>query len=156
MDFNISRFLIKQNALDLDESPPYSNYERALNEIKNGRKTSHWIWYIFPQGPFGISETSKHFSISSIDEGLAYLSNFILEERLRKITQSILTHKHKDINEILGSDRQKFHACMTLFSNIDSNHNNEFKECLISFFQGREHKPTIDYFKFNEHQANKL
>ena len=77
MDFNISRFLIKQNALDLDESPPYSNYERALNEIKNGRKTSHWIWYIFPQGPFGISETSKHFSISSIDEGLAYLSLFV-------------------------------------------------------------------------------
>lgn len=156
MDFNISRFLIIQNALDLDESSPYTNYERALNEIKNGRKTSHWIWYIFPQGPFGISETSKHFSISSIDEGLAYLSNFTLEERLRKITQSILTHKHKDINEILGSDRKKFHACMTLFSNIDSKHNNEFKECLISFFQGREHKPTIDYFKFNEYKANKF
>ena len=149
MDFNISRFLIKQNALDLNESSPYSNYERALNEIKNGRKTSHWIWYIFPQGPFGISETSKHFSISSIDEGLAYLSNFTLEERLRKITQSILTHKHKDINEILGSDRQKFHACMTLFSNIDSNHNNEFKECLISFFEGKEHKDTLDFFKFD-------
>ena len=150
MDFNINRFLIKQNALDLNESSTYSNYERALNEIKNGRKTSHWIWYIFPQGPFGISETSKYFSISSIDEGLAYLSNITLEERLRKITQSILTHKHKDIKEILGSDRQKFHACMTLFSNIDSNHNNEFKESLISFFEGHEHKATIDYFKFNE------
>jgi len=67
MDFNINRFLIKQNALDLNESSIYSNYERALNEIKNLRKTSHWIWYIFPQGPFGISETSKYFSISSID-----------------------------------------------------------------------------------------
>ena len=148
--FYRNRFLIKQNALDLNESSIYSNYERALNEIKNLRKTSHWIWYIFPQGPFGISETSKYFSISSIDEGLAYLSNITLEERLRKITQSILTHKHKDIKEILGSDRQKFHACMTLFSNIDSNHNNEFKESLISFFEGHEHKATIDYFKFNE------
>ena len=156
MDFNINRFLIKQNALDLNESSIYSNYERALNEIKNGRKTSHWIWYIFPQGPFGISETSKYFSISSIDEGLAYLSNLTLEERLRKITQSILTNKHKDINEILGSDRQKFHACMTLFSNIDYNPNNDFTECLIRFFGGLEHKATLDFFKFNVEPAKKM
>lgn len=90
MEYNINRFLVLQNDIDRLESPNLSNFERAFEEIKHGQKVSHGIWYVFPQGPFGVTEKSINFSIKSVEEAITYLADPILEKRLRTITQEIL------------------------------------------------------------------
>ena len=74
------------------------NYENALAEIKSGRKSSHWIWYIFPQlKVLGFSPTAKHYGIENLDEAKEYLSNEILREHLLEISQALLELKDNDI-----------------------------------------------------------
>lgn len=71
-------------------------YDIALNEIKNGRKRSHWIWYIFPQlKGMGHSFNSEYFGLNGIAEAKAYLNHPVLGMRLREITEELLRHQEK-------------------------------------------------------------
>lgn len=111
-------------------------YEIALNEIKNGRKLSHWIWYIFPQQKgLGHSHNSEFYGLEGLEEAVAYWSHPVLSARLREICEALLTHKgKKDIDFIMGSrvDVMKLQTCMNLFNKVAPN--DIFKEILDSFF----------------------
>ena len=93
-DYNLQRFLDAQQ----------SDYEQALTEVGNGRKYSHWIWYIFPQlKGLGMSYNSQYYGISGKEEAEAYLTHPVLGERLREITSVFLQLKNKTAQEVFGS-----------------------------------------------------
>lgn len=94
------------------------SYEVALKEIKQGRKQSHWMWYIFPQeAGLGHSEMAKRYAIKDADEAAAYLAHPVLGNRLIEISHAVLMINHKSANEIFGSpDDVKLRSCMTLFA----------------------------------------
>lgn len=95
-------------------------YQRALEEIANGEKISHWIWYIFPQGPFGTSTMAQMYAITSPSEATAYLQHPILRDRLLEITNAVANQLNKDVQPelLMGSeiDCQKLTSSMTLFN----------------------------------------
>ncbi len=135
--FNLQRFLKAQE----------SYYAQALKEIRNGRKTSHWIWFIFPQmAGLGYSPMAQEYGIKSIDEARAYWEHPILRQRLVEITEALLAHSRKRLfhspetaYEILGSiDAIKVRSCMTLFDVVEPN--GIFAEVLNAFYDG-EHDP---------------
>jgi uncharacterized protein (DUF1810 family) len=105
--FNLNRFVEAQNPV----------YDQVCKELRNGRKTSHWMWFIFPQiAGLGFSSMSRRFSISSLDEARAYLDHPVLSPRLIECTRLVSEIPGKTIREILGSpDDMKFRSCMTLF-----------------------------------------
>lgn len=108
--FNIDRFLSAQDS--------YESYTKALQEVKDGRKHSHWIWYVFPQiSGLGHSDMACMFGISSLLEAKAYLENAKLKNRLYEITRALYMHNgNLSPEEIFGSlDAMKVRSCMTLF-----------------------------------------
>src|ERR1700704_3058383 len=109
---NLKRFIEAQNA----------DFSIALSEIKQGRKESHWIWYIFPQiQGLGFSETSKYYAIKDLDEALEYLQHPVLGPRLIQICHTLLAGEEKNIHKIFGSpDDWKVQSSMTLFSTVDN------------------------------------
>jgi uncharacterized protein (DUF1810 family) len=96
----------------------HDDYEDVCAELRAGRKTSHWIWFIFPQiKGLGTSATSDWFAISSLDEAKAYLQHPVLGPRLRECAQLVNLVEGRSIMEIFGSpDHLKFRSCMTLFA----------------------------------------
>ena len=94
-----------------------NSYSNALKEIKNGRKTSHWMWFIFPQyKELGKSETAKKYAIKSKEEAIAYFNHDVLGKRLVEISQAFLQLEGKTANEIMGRpDDFKLKSSMTLF-----------------------------------------
>jgi uncharacterized protein (DUF1810 family) len=106
--FNLNRFLIAQEN---------SNYRKALGEISSGRKTGHWIWYVFPQmSGLGRSEQSRYYGIESLAEAKAFFDHPILGARLIEITDALLEHESTPLVEIVGVvDSMKIQSCMTLF-----------------------------------------
>ncbi len=135
---NLERFIDAQK----------SNYLVALSEIKNGRKRSHWMWYIFPQiQGLGFSGTSQFYSIKSIQEAEEYLADPILGFRLIEICNELLKLKTDDANEIFGSpDDLKLKSSMTLFSLLP-NTNNAFQLVLDKFFSGAKDNRTLKIFE---------
>lgn len=99
------------------------NYEQALKEIQNGKKESHWMWYIFPQiTGLGQSDMAKYYEIKSLTEAKEYLNNEILKARLINMCQSLLNLKVNNPVEIFGPiDALKLKSSMTLFSYISDN-----------------------------------
>lgn len=95
-------------------------YETALSEVKNGKKISQWIWYIFPQlKGLGESENSQYYRIDGVDEAKAYLNHPVLGTRLREITTAFLDLKGVEVQEIFGClDAMKIRSCMTLFNEV--------------------------------------
>ncbi|MGV3655754.1 MAG: DUF1810 domain-containing protein [Noviherbaspirillum sp.] len=95
-------------------------YEQAIGELRDGRKRSHWMWFIFPQiKGLGRSEMAKHYAISSKDEAAAYLAHPILGPRLEQCAHLVLAIEGKNLNEIFGDpDDAKFRSCMTLFWSV--------------------------------------
>ena len=94
------------------------NYENALAEITRGQKTSHWIWFIFPQlKALGFSGNAKYYGIENLDEAKEYLADEILRGRLLEISKALLDLKNNDIEYIMGSsiDKKKLLSSMTLF-----------------------------------------
>ena len=87
--YNIERFLTAQDTFS-------SSYNIALNEIKNGHKSSHWIWYIFPNVKgLGQSSQSNYYGISCLNEAKAYLAHPVLRERLIEISKEVLLQNEK-------------------------------------------------------------
>ena len=95
-------------------------YERALAELRAGRKTSHWMWFVFPQiTDLGRSEMSRRYAIASASEARAYLDHPVLGPRLIECAGALLSHADKSAEEILGGiDAVKLRSSMTLFAAV--------------------------------------
>jgi uncharacterized protein (DUF1810 family) len=93
------------------------DYETVLAELRQGRKTSHWIWFIFPQiAGLGRSAMSQHFAIGSLDDARAYLAHPVLGVRLRECVGLLLAVEGRSADEIFGAlDAMKVRSSMTLF-----------------------------------------
>jgi uncharacterized protein (DUF1810 family) len=127
--FNLQRFAAAQA----------STFETALEELRAGRKRSHWMWFIFPQlRGLGRSPTAQFYGIASLDEARAYLDHPELGPRLDLATQSVLSTKDLSIRQIFGSpDDSKFHSSMTLFALASSTEANSFGKALDRWFGGK-------------------
>ena len=92
-------------------------YDDVLAELRSGRKTGHWIWFIFPQiDGLGRSEMSHHYAISSLDEARAYLADPVLGARLRECATAVLAIEGRTAEQVFGStDAMKLRSSMTLF-----------------------------------------
>ena len=136
--FNLKRFIDAQS----------NTYERALYEIKNGRKTSHWMWYIFPQyRNLGRSKTSIKYAINSKEEAISYLKNPILGSRLIKITKEFISIENKTAHDVLGGpDDLKMKSSMTLFDAVQTG-NTLFYCVLEKYFEGNRCNRTIGKLK---------
>jgi uncharacterized protein (DUF1810 family) len=96
-------------------------YERALAELRAGRKSSHWMWFVFPQiAGLGHSQLAQHYAIESLDEARAYLAHPILGPRLVECAQALLGVTGRGAEQILGGvDALKLRSSMTLFARAD-------------------------------------
>lgn len=134
------------NAINLERfvNAQETDYNTALREIKNGRKRSHWMWYIFPQiAGLGFSQTSRFYAIKNIREAAEYLSHPILGKRLIEICTALLQLESDNANDIFGSpDDLKLRSSMTLFSTIPGA-DPVFQEILNKFFSGEKDVKTV-------------
>lgn len=135
---DINRFIEAQ------EIPYICGYRQALEEVRNGQKTSHWIWYIFPQPRcLGRSSTAYYYGIEDRDEAERYLEHPILGARIREITETLSEHKDKTALAIFGDiDAVKVRSCMTMFDFISPN--DIFSEVLTWFYNGERCAKTIE------------
>ena len=122
-------------------------YELALQEIRQGYKSSCWIWYIFPQlRGLNSSYRSEFYGISCREEAQEYLSNPILGSRLREITEALLAHKDKRAEDIFSAiDAKKLRSSMTLFDAISEN--DVFQQVLDVFYNGEKDDRTLEKLK---------
>lgn len=129
----IERFVEAQNDV----------YIRALNEIKSGRKLTHWMWFIFPQiKGIGFSIRSVFFSIKDEEEAKEYLNHPLLGKRLREISNALLELNTVNPIEIFGGiDAKKLRSCMTLFDIVEPE--SVFDEVLLKFFDGKRDEKTL-------------
>ena len=121
------------------------SYERALLEIREGKKKTHWMWFIFPQiEGLGFSQNSKHYSIKNIEEAEEYLKHPVLGKRLIEISKELLKLKTNDSEEIFGfTDSLKLKSSMTLFSSL-KNTDIVFEKVLEKFFNGERDEGTLE------------
>ena len=126
-------------------------YLKALSEIKKGKKTTHWMWYIFPQiKGLGTSETAQHYAIKDLNEATAYLQHPILGKHLIEICEELLQLKGKTAVQILGTvDDLKLRSSMTLFTNV-KDANPVFQKVLIKYFDGSPDTLTVQLLHLNE------
>ncbi len=131
-----------------------NDYAQALAEIKNGRKRSHWMWYIFPQlNGLGFSEMARFYGIRDIQEATAYLAHPVLGPRLIAISQALVDLKTQSASQVMGSpDDLKLRSSMTLFSRVDGVNPTQggpiqggqvFQAVLDKFFDGEPDPKTV-------------
>jgi uncharacterized protein (DUF1810 family) len=128
--FDLERFAQAQNA--------GGTYDRALKELRRGRKTSHWMWFVFPQmAGLGSSEMSRRYAIHSLEEARAYLHHPVLGKRLRECAQAVLDANARSAEQIFGGiDTQKLQSSMTLFLRADPQQH-LFQNVLDRYFEGK-------------------
>jgi len=138
MDQGLDRFLAAQETV----------YPAALAELRNGRKRSHWMWFIFPQlVGLGRSPTANHYAIKSRSEALAYLRHPVLGARLRECTAAMLDVADRSVSDILGyPDNLKFRSSMTLFAEM-SGTGSLFQQALDAHFGGEPDQRTRDLLR---------
>ena len=139
MDINLlDRFLEAQEDM----------YATALQEIKNGEKESHWMWYIFPQlRGLGRSEMAYIYGINGIEEAKAYLEHPVLSARLIEISEALLEHPDEIIEDLIGDlDVVKLQSSMTLFASI-SETDSVFYKVLECFYDGEMDSVTLNQIK---------
>jgi uncharacterized protein (DUF1810 family) len=121
----------------------HSVYSRVVAELSDGRKQSHWMWFIFPQiAGLGFSAMAQRYAISSREEAEAYLAHDVLGQRLIECTRLVLAVKGRTINDILGSpDDMKFRSCMTLFGAVSDNA--IFDEAVTRYFPDGRDRATL-------------
>jgi uncharacterized protein (DUF1810 family) len=119
-------------------------YSHVLKELQNGKKTSHWMWFIFPQiDGLGHSSTAKYYSIKSINEAKEYIDHPILGKRLLECSNLILKIQGKSVEDIFGyPDYLKLKSCMTLF-NYAVPKQKVFADVLNKYFAGEQDEQTI-------------
>lgn len=135
---NLDRFILAQE----------TTYELALAEIRNGKKSSHWMWYIFPQVEgTGKSAMSQRYAISGLAEAKDFLQHPVLGARLRKISNALLLIEGKSAIDIFDrTDARKLKACMTLFSLADPEES-VFIQVLDKYFEGRFNQHTVRFLR---------
>ena len=118
-------------------------YDQALAELRDGRKRTHWMWFIFPQlSGLGHSAMAQRYAIASLDEAKAYLAHPLLGSRLRECAHAVLAVPDRSIHEIFGSpDDLKYRSSMTLFERADRA-DPVFAECLQKYFAGEPDRQT--------------
>jgi uncharacterized protein (DUF1810 family) len=118
-------------------------YDRALRELRAGRKEGHWIWFVFPQiAGLGRSETSRHYALSGLDEAAAYLAHPVLGPRLVESAQALLDLPGDDAVAVLGPvDATKLCSSMTLFASAAPDRP-VFRQVLDRYFGGRLDEAT--------------
>ncbi len=128
MGYDLERFVTAQEHA----------YDDAVRELRAGRKTGHWIWYVFPQlTGLGRSEMSRYYSVASLDEARAYLAHPVLGPRLRECSGAVLAIEGSTAERIFGPvDALKVCSCMTLFSRAAPGES-PFEEVLERFYDGR-------------------
>ena len=119
-------------------------YAIALEELKRGRKESHWMWWIFPQlGKLGRSGTAKAYGIADLAEAEAYLAHPVLRPRLVEAARAMLRHKGQAPEAVLGGiDAMKLRSCATLFAAVPGA-GPEFREVLEAFYGGEADPLTV-------------
>lgn len=120
-------------------------YDRALAELRAGRKTSHWMWWVFPQvAGLGMSSTSAAYAIADLAEATAYLRHDVLGPRLLECCRALLNLEDGvSAEQVLGSvDAIKLRSSMTLFAHADPTEP-VFREVLERFYDGREDERTV-------------
>jgi uncharacterized protein (DUF1810 family) len=127
--YDLARFV---DAQDSGET-----YVRALAELRAGRKTSHWMWFVFPQiAGLGSSGMAQRYSIGSLDEARAYLADPVLGPRLVECAGAVARHGDRTAEQIFGGiDAIKLRSSMTLFARADPD-NPVFGQVLELFFTG--------------------
>jgi len=120
------------------------DYDRALAEIRGGRKRSHWMWYVFPQVEgLGFSSMSRRYSIKSADEARAYLDHPLLGRRLVECAEAALAVEGRSALEIFGSpDDMKLKSCATLFASV-SPPDSVFARLLDKYYEGERDAKTL-------------
>lgn len=133
--YQLQRFLDAQEAV----------YPDVVRELREGRKESHWMWYIFPQVKgLGKSHISQKYALGSIDEATAYVQHPILGNRLHECTEIVVSTEESTVEQIFGyPDYLKFHSSMTLFSQVE-NHNPIFDSALGKYFDNKKDQLTLD------------
>ncbi|PKA42059.1 DUF1810 domain-containing protein (plasmid) [Rhizobium sullae] len=135
IDYNLERFINAQNGI----------YDQALEELRSGRKRSHWMWFIFPQiAGLGSSAMAERYAIRSAEEAAAYVADPILGSRLIRCVQAILSVKDRTAHDILGSpDDLKLRSSLTLFAAV-SDQRSPFHEAIDHFYGGEFDERTIE------------
>ena len=132
-DLDLDRFVLSQAPI----------YDEVLQELRGGRKTGHWIWFIFPQlAGLGHSDMSSHFAIASLEEARAYLAHPVLGPRLLECAGIILATEGRTAREIFGSiDSMKLRSSMTLFHRA-APHEPVFAQVLDRYYGGLADEAT--------------
>lgn len=135
---NLNRFLEAQE----------TKYNDALSEIKNGRKLTHWMWYIFPQiAGIGFTDFNVFYAIQNKEEATQYLNHPILGKRLIEITKVVIEINGKTALEIFGKpDERKLKSTMTLFT-ILNDPNPIFQQVLDKYYKGMKDENTLKLIK---------
>ena len=133
--YDLQRFVTAQNPV----------YDQVCAELRNGRKQSHWIWFIFPQiRGLGHSQTAAAFGIASREEAEAYLQHPVLGDRLRECTRLVNLVEGRSISQIFGyPDDLKFRSSMTLFAGT-ALESQIFKDALQKYFAGEPDPLTLE------------
>lgn len=133
MDYELSRFVTAQQ----------EDYDRALSEIRNGRKVTHWMWYIFPQlKGLGRSPMSEYYGIQGLDEAKAYLENPVLSKHLIEICDALLALDTNHAAEVMGMDDKKLKSSMTLFDAATES-SDVFQRVLDKYYDGKKDYRTL-------------
>jgi uncharacterized protein (DUF1810 family) len=121
-----------------------TTYDGALAELRAGRKTSHWMWFVFPQvAGLGQSPTSRTYAVADLAEARAYLAHEVLGPRLRECCRALLDLVGVSADDVLGGiDATKLRSSMTLFALADPSEP-VFGEVLDCYFDGHRDDRTI-------------
>lgn len=132
--YDLNRFLTAQDGI----------YDRALAELRDGLKRSHWMWFVFPQvGGLGYSFTTRRYSIKSLEEARQYLAHPVLGPRLNACCEAVLAHEGLSATDIFGHpDDWKLRSSMTLFDLVTGSQS-IFSRVLGKYFQGERDPKTL-------------
>ena len=136
--YNLERFIIKQER----------DYPRAYEELSQGRKRSHWSWWIIPQiVGLGMTSTSQEYAIKSLDEAIAFLEHPYLGKNIREIADVLLGLESDNATAVMGyPDDLKLRSCMTLFAEADPSEE-VFQKVLDKFYGGEKDERTLEILK---------
>jgi uncharacterized protein (DUF1810 family) len=134
------------------DKPQTIHYAKAFTELGNGKKETHWMWYIFPQlKALGFSKKSKYYGMHDINEAKAFLSHSVFGKRLIDITNQLMLIEHNDISKVTNHiDNLKIKSCMTLFSLVDESQDKPFNKVLDKFFSGESCINTLAILSSNK------
>lgn len=137
--------MIHENGLARFISAHERSYGRALAEIRNGYKASHWMWYIFPQiHGLGFSSMSAYYAIKDLEEAKDFLNDPYLGGNLRKISEALLELDTDDPHRVFGSpDDLKLLSCMTLFEAAEGS-GGVFTRVIEKYYKGRRDRKTVE------------